>query len=192
MLNYLWAAMILIGIFYGAITGNISAIGNGALDSAKEAVSLSITLLGVISMWSGLMEIAKECGIISFASRLMSPLITFLFPDVPKNSKAREYITTNFISNILGLGWAATPAGLKAMRELSALNSSHVASNAMCTFLVINISSLQLIPVNMIAYRTQYGSTNPSAIVFPSIIATLTGTIVAIIYCKLKTSFCHK
>ncbi|MBQ6814078.1 MAG: nucleoside recognition protein [Lachnospiraceae bacterium] len=189
MLNYLWAGMILIGIVYGAFTGNLSAIGNGALESANDAVSLAITMLGVISMWTGLMEIAKECGIISSASRFMSPLIRFLFPDVPKDSKASEYITTNFIANIFGLGWAATPAGLKAMEELSKLNKSDAASNAMCTFLVINISSLQLIPVNMIAYRTEYGSANPSAILFPALIATSVGTIVAILYCKIKNRF---
>lgn len=188
MLNLLWAGMILVGICYGGFTGNMAAIGNGALESAREAVSLSITLLGVISMWTGLMEIAQVSGIISGASKVMSPLIRFLFPDIPKDSKASEYITTNFIANIFGLGWAATPAGLKAMEELAKISKSPVASNAMCTFLVINISSLQLIPVNMIAYRTQYGSTNPAAIVFPAIIATTIGTLVAIIYCKLKST----
>ena len=188
MLNFLWAGMVLIGIFYGAFTGNISAIGDGAINATKDAVSLSITMLGVISMWSGLMEIAGSCGIVSGASRLLSPFIHFLFPDIPKNHKATEYITTNIIANIFGLGWAATPAGLKAMTELSSLNNSKTASNAMCTFLVINISSLQLIPVNMIAYRAQYGSKNPSAIVFPAIIATISSTIVAIIYCKLKST----
>ena len=188
MLNFLWAGMILIGIFYGAFTGNMDALNNGALDSAKEAVSLAITLLGVVSMWSGLMEIAQTSSIISGASRFLSPVIQFLFPDVPKNHKAREYITTNIIANIFGLGWAATPAGLKAMEELADLNKSPVASNAMCTFLVINISSLQLIPVNMIAYRTQYGSTSPASIVFPAIVATLISTMVAIIYCKIKST----
>ena len=143
MLNYLWAGMILLGVCYGALTGNISAVGNGALESAREAVSLCITLLGVISMWTGLMKIAEETGIISGASRLLSPLIRFLFPDIPKDHIATRYITTNIIANIFGLGWAATPAGLKAMEELSKLNNnSKTASNAMCTFLVLNISSL--------------------------------------------------
>lgn len=193
MLNYLWAGMILLGVCYGALTGNISAVGNGALESAREAVSLCITLLGVISMWTGLMKIAEETGIISGASRLLSPLIRFLFPDIPKDHIATRYITTNIIANIFGLGWAATPAGLKAMEELSKLNNnSKTSSNAMCTFLVLNISSLQLIPVNMIAYRTQYGSANPASIVFPAIIATFISTLVAIIYCKLKTMSLHK
>lgn len=188
MLNYLWAGMILIGICYGALTGNMEALGNGALDAAGEAVSLAITMLGVISMWTGLMRIAEGCGIIQGASKLLSPIISFLFPDVPREHKAREYITTNIIANIFGLGWAATPAGLKAMEALSELNDSKTASNSMCTFLVINISSLQLIPVNMIAYRTQYGSPNPTAIVAPAIMATLFSTFIAIIYCKIKSS----
>lgn len=188
MLNYLWAGMILIGIIYGTFTGNMDALGNGALDSAKEAVSLAITLLGVVSMWTGLMRIAEKSGLISGATKVLSPFINFMFPEIPAGHKAKEYITTNIIANIFGLGWAATPAGLKAMEEMSTLNNSKIASNSMCTFLVLNISSLQLIPVNMIAYRTQYGSTNPTLIVAPAIIATILSTIVAIIYCKLKTS----
>lgn len=187
MLNYLWAGMILIGVCYGALTGNMTELGDGALNAAGEAVSLAITLLGIVSMWTGLMKIAENCGIIASASKLLSPVIHFLFPDIPKGHKASEYITTNIIANIFGLGWAATPAGLKAMDELAELNDhSPKASNAMCTFLVLNISSLQLIPVNMIAYRTQYGSANPTIIVAPAIIATLFSTIVAVIYCKLK------
>lgn len=188
MLNYLWAGMILIGIIYGTFTGNMDALGNGALDSAKEAVSLAITLLGVVSMWTGLMRIAEKSGLISGATKVLSPFINFMFPEIPAGHKAKEYITTNIIANIFGLGWAATPAGLKAMEEMSTLNNSKIASNSMCTFLVLNISSLQLIPINMIAYRTQYGSTNPTLIVAPAIIATIFSTIVAIIYCKLKTS----
>lgn len=188
MLNYLWAGMILIGIVYGALTGNMDALGNGALDAAKEAVSLAITLLGVVSMWTGLMRIAEKAGLIAGATRFLSPFINFMFPEIPTGHKAKEYITTNIIANIFGLGWAATPAGLKAMEEMSTLNNSKTASNSMCTFLVLNVSSLQLIPVNMIAYRTQYGSANPTLIVAPAILATIFSTIIAIIYCKLKTT----
>ncbi len=188
MLNYLWAGMILIGVVYGALTGNMEALGDGALDAAGEAVSLAVTLLGVVSMWTGLMRIAEKSGLIAGATRVLSPFINFMFPDIPDGHRAKEYITTNIIANIFGLGWAATPAGLKAMEELSTLNNSERASNSMCTFLVLNISSLQLIPVNMIAYRTQYGSTNPTLIVAPAILATIFSTIVAIIYCKLKTT----
>ncbi len=188
MLNYLWAGMILIGVVYGALTGNMDALGDGALDAAGEAVSLAVTLLGVVSMWTGLMRIAEKSGLIAGATRVLSPFINFMFPDIPDGHRAKEYITTNIIANIFGLGWAATPAGLKAMEELATLNDSERASDSMCTFLVLNISSLQLIPVNMIAYRTQYGSTNPTLIVAPAILATIFSTIVAIIYCKLKTT----
>lgn len=193
MLNYLWAAMIIIGIVYGSITGNIEVVGNAAIDSGKDAVSLCITMLGVVTMWTGIMKIATNCGIIATASRKLSPFITFLFPRLPKNHIVRESITTNFIANIFGLGWAATPAGLKAMKELAALNdngdnkSYKWASDEMCTFLVINISSLQLIPINVIAYRSQYGSVNPTGIIVPAIIATTISTAVGIIFCKIMS-----
>lgn len=193
LLNYLWAAMIIIGIVYGSITGNIEVVGNAAIDSGKDAVSLCITMLGVVTMWTGIMKIATNCGIIAAASRKLSPFITFLFPRLPKNHIVRESITTNFIANIFGLGWAATPAGLKAMKELAVLNdngdnkSYKWASDEMCTFLVINISSLQLIPINIIAYRSQYGSVNPTGIIVPAIIATTISTAVGIIFCKIMS-----
>lgn len=184
--------MILIGILYGAFTGNISEVSNGFLTSSKEAVTLCITMLGVLSFWSGIMEIGKRAGIIRQMTKLIMPFVNFLFPDIPKNHESREYITTNIIANILGLGWAATPPGLKAMESLSKLNEEkngrekvHISSDEMCTFLVINISSLQIIPMNIIAYRSQYGSINPTSIVVPAIIATSASTMAAIIFCKL-------
>lgn len=185
MLNYIWAFMILVGILYGSVTGNISAVGNGILDSAKEAVSLCVTMLGVMALWTGIMEIANESGLIRAATNRIIPIIRGLFPELPKEHKAWNYISLNIIANILGLGWAATPAGLKAMEELQSLNRSDVASDSMCTFLIINISSLQLIPVNIIAYRSQYGSVNPAAIVGPGIVATAVSTLAAVIYCKV-------
>lgn len=198
MLNYLWAGMIGIGIFCAAFTGRIPEITNAALDSSKEAVSLCITMMGVMSFWVGMMEIASEAGLVGSMSRRMRPLIRFLFPAVPKNHPSIEHITTNIIANVLGLGWAATPAGLKAMEGLERLEEERrqgklpgpvrrpgIASNEMCTFLIINISSLQLIPVNVIAYRSQYGSVNPAAIVGPGIIATAVSTVAAVVYCKI-------
>ncbi len=198
MLNYLWAGMILVGIIYAALTGNIAEVTNAALDSSKEAIALCITMMGVMSFWVGLMEIAQEAGIIRGMSRRMRPLMRFLFPSLPADHGAQEHITTNIIANVLGLGWAATPAGLKAMEELSKLEDDRrkgklpgpvrkkgVASNEMCTFLIINISSLQLIPVNVIAYRSQYGSVNPTAIVGAGIVATAVSTVAAVIYCKI-------
>lgn len=185
MLNYLWGCMILIGVVYAALTGNIDSVTSGALDGAKDAVSLCITMLGVMAFWCGLMEIVEKSGLIDKCKCGVAPLISWLFPNVPRQSRAFSYITTNMISNFLGLGWAATPAGIRAMQELSELNGHNsVASCDMCTFLVINISSIQLIPVNIIAYRSQYGSANPTSILFPSIIATTCSTFVAVIFCR--------
>ena len=155
MLNYLWAGMIIIGIIYGAFTGKMPDITNAALDSAKDAVTLCITMVGVMAFWMGIMEIASRAGIIEMASKKMRPLIRFLFPDIPKEHQANQYITTNFIANFLGLGWAATPAGLQGMQALAELEQERrmkrapgkarkpgVASNEMCTFLIMNISSV--------------------------------------------------
>lgn len=191
MLNYIWAAMIFIGILYGAINGTMKEITEAALQSAGEAVSLCISMAGIMAFWVGLMEIAEKSGLIRRLTELLSPFISFMFPRIPKEHKARDYISTNIIANILGLGWACTPAGLKVMEELHKLeeergNNSHFASNEMCTFLILNISSLQLIPVNMIAYRQQYGSVNPAGIIGPAIVATFISTAVAVIYCKIK------
>lgn len=186
MLNYLWAAMILIGIIFGTFNGKLPEITNAALDSSKEAVTLCITMTGVMSFWVGLMKIAEKAGVIKTVSKVIQPFVNFLFPRIPKGHKANEYITTNLIANFLGLGWAATPAGLQAMEKLGELNGHQkTASREMCTFLIINISSLQLIPINMIAYRSQYGSANPTAIVGPAIIATSISTLAGIVFCKI-------
>ena len=186
MLNSLWEGMILIGIIFAAFTGRIPEITDAALDSSKEAVTLCITMIGVMAFWMGLMEIASKAGMIEKGAKMLKPFVRFLFPEVPEGHKAGEHITTNIIANFLGLGWAATPAGLKAMEELGKLNhGSPVASNAMCNFLILNISSLQLIPVNVIAFRSQYGSVNPTVIVGAGIVATAISTGVAIIFCKI-------
>ncbi len=226
MLNYIWAFMILVGVLFGAVTGKMEAVTNAAIDSAGEAVSLCVTMLGVMALWVGLMEIARNSGLIAKMTRGIQPFISFMFPKIPQGHAAREYISTNIIANVMGLGWACTPAGLKAMEELAKLEeergtpgyvsagegifadgkkkgnktgksgvelpvvangkSGRVASNEMCTFLILNISSLQLIPVNMIAYRSQYGSVNPAGIIAPAIVATFVSTAVAVVYCKVK------
>ncbi len=192
MLNLLWGLMILAGIVTGIVTNNIEATGSGSLEAAKEAVELCFTMLSVMSLWMGLMEIAKESGMIAGLTKKLLPMIHFLFPGVPKNHAANEYIASNMIANLLGLGWAATPVGLKAMKELETVRKEQAASSGkkdrhrasadMCTFLIINISSLQLIPVNIIAYRSQYGSANPSAIIMPAIAATTISTIAGILF----------
>lgn len=185
-MNYLWGGMIVIGVIFGAVHGGFGLITEAAVSSSKEAVNLAIAMAGVIAMWTGLMEIAQETGILAACTKKLRPLLKLLFPGLPQESRANELIATNFIANIFGLGWAATPAGLEAMQELQLLSGEKkgVASREMCTFLVLNISSLQLIPVNMIAYRSQYGSVNPAAIVGPGIVATFVSTLTALILCK--------
>lgn len=199
MLNYIWAGMILIGMVYAAFHGTMAEVGEAAINSAREAVNLCITMLGVIGLWLGVMEIARQSGIMERMTKRMRPVLRFLFPDIPEGHPCLESISINLISNMLGLGWAATPAGLRAMEELAELERERripayqgkekgmlrAASNEMCTFLVLNISSLQLIPVNVIAYRSQYGSVNPTAIVGPGLAATLFSSAVAVLFCKL-------
>ena len=205
MLNYIWAFMILVGVLYAAFTGRMDVVTEAALNSAQEAVNLCITMAGVMALWMGLMKIAEKSGLITGLASGIQPFLTFVFPRIPKNHESRKYIATNFIANILGLGWACTPAGLKAMEslakleeergneeyreshdaEIEKLNRPRRASNEMCTFLILNTSSLQLIPVNMIVYRTQYGSANPAAVIAPAIVATLFSTIIAILFCKM-------
>ena len=204
MLNYIWASMIVLGILFGAVNGNMEEITEAALDSAGEAVSLCIAMAGIMAFWVGLMEVAQSSGLITRLTDMLSPFISFMFPGLPKGHRAKGYISMNIIANVLGLGWAATPAGLKAMEELAKLEAERgnpaylddgkgivgkrerIASNEMCTFLILNISSLQLIPVNMIAYRSQYGSVNPAGIIAPAIVATFVSTLTAVVYCKGK------
>lgn len=201
MMNYIWGGMLIVGIVYGVLTGNMQAVTDAVITSSKEAVTLGISMLGIVAFWNGLMEVAAEAGVIRGLTRAITPVMRFLFPKIPKGHPAMDSMATNFVANILGLGWAATPAGLRAMVDLEALerergnpeyvtdsgNSNNTsllrsASDEMCTFLVMNISSLQLIPVNIIAYRSQYGSTNPAGIIAPAIIATMVSSIAAVIF----------
>ncbi|MEQ3315997.1 nucleoside recognition protein [Enterocloster clostridioformis] len=229
MLNYLWAGMTLTGILWGALHGQMTAVTDGAIQASKEAVTLCITMLGVMTLWTGVLEIGHRSGLVDQLAGRMGPILTFLFPRLDPDGEARKQISVNMIANILGLGWAATPAGLKAMEELkkveeerrkggaagrkdtpgqedtagrkdtpgqeetagqrAAARQAGTASNEMCTFLIINISSLQLIPMNMIAYRSQYGSVNPTAIVGPALAATFISTVVAVIFCRVMGVF---
>lgn len=194
-MNYLWGGMLIVGIIYGALTGNLNEVTNGAINASKEAVNLAVALLGVTAMWSGLMEIASGAGIIDWLTRKIRPILRFLFPRITDGHPALEAISVNMIANFFGLGAAATPAGLRAMEELEGLEEERrkkgcgvprgTANREMCTFLIVNISSLQLIPVNVIAYRGQYGSVNPTAIVGPAIAATAVSTLAGVVFCKV-------
>lgn len=185
MLNYIWSFMIIFAVLFTGFAGGMNAITTSALNGAEEAVTICIKMCGIVAMWMGIMRIAEKSKLIDLLTLKMTPLLNFLFPSIPVNHPARKYIATNFIANFLGLGWAATPPGLKAMIELQKLNKEKSrATYAMCMFLVINISSIQLIPIEIISYRTIYGSTNPTEIIVPSMIATTFSTLVAIIFCK--------
>lgn len=192
MLNFLWAGMIVLGIVWGMITGQTAAVNDALIEGGKAAVELCIGMAGVVGAWCGLMEIARRSGIEAALSKCLHPVVRFLFPRIPEGHPAMNAICLNLTANILGLGWAATPAGLVAMKELKKLEVElsdwkDTASDEMCTFLVINISSLQLIPVNMIAYRSSCGSAAPAAIVGPGILATLASTAAAILICLINT-----
>jgi spore maturation protein A len=183
MLNYLWGFMIVLGVTIGVITGRIGDVSKATINSSKEAVALCITMLGIMAMWTGIMQVAKKCGLVAAFTRALRPVIRFLYPDIPKDHIVNEHIAANMIANILGLGWAATPMGLMAMKELKELNhNSEVASCDMCTLLIVNISSLQLIPVNIIAYRSQYGSVNPAEILGAGLVATICSTCVGVTF----------
>lgn len=193
MLNYLWGFMIVIGIIVGVFSGDIDKVSVASINSAKEAITLCIAMLGVMSLWTGIMQVAKSAGLTASFTKALRPLIRLLFPDLPQDHIVNEYIASNMIANILGLGWAATPMGLKAMEELSKLNKkSETASCDMCTFLIINISSLQLIPVNIIAYRSQYGSVSPTEILGAGLIATTIATCSGIIFSIIARKLSNK
>ena len=193
-MNYLWGSMILIGIIYGTVTGHLEEVSEAAIQSSKEAVSLCVVMAGVTALWVGMMRIAEKSGLLEAMEQRMQPVLNFLFPEIPGNHPSRKSIATNLLANVLGLGWAATPAGLKAMEELAEERRRKkqravpigAASNEMCDFLILNISSLQLIPVSIIAFRTEYGSVAPTAIVGPAILATAVSTGIAIFYIKIR------
>ena len=186
MLNYLWSGMIIIGVLWAIAGGRADAAAQSFVEGGRAAVSLALTMAGIMAFWSGIMKIAEESGVIRGLTRLMVPLNKFLFPNLPPDGKAMKWICTNFAANFFGLGWAATPAGIEAMKELQRLNGNKTsASDEMCMFLIINISSVQLISVNIMAYRSQYMSQNPWEVTLPTILATAASTAAGIIAAKL-------
>lgn len=186
MLNVIWGFFLIGGILTGAFLGRMDLVTNAVIDGGRNAVELAFTMAGVVAVWSGILKIAEKGGMIDALAEKMEPFLDFLFPEVPRGHAARRYISANFAANFLGLGWAATPAGLLAMEELAKLNGkTGRASNAMCMFLVVNMSSLQLVTVNILAYRAEYGSAAPAEIVGAGIAATLGTTLVGILLAKI-------
>lgn len=185
MLNVIWLGMILVSVIVGIIEGRIDEVVHAVTDSAKLGFELALGLTGIMTLWLGIMAIATESGLVSILGNVLKPILKRLFPDVPVDHPAMGAMVMNIAANMLGLANAATPFGLQAMKELQALNGQvKVASNSMCTFLAINTSSVQLIPATAIAFLAANGSTNPSSVIFSSLIATSVSTIVALVAVK--------
>ena len=187
MLNGIWGFFIIGGILTGAFLGRMNFVTQAVITGGRSAIELAFAMAGVVAVWSGILKIAEKGGMIDALAEKMTPLMDFLFPSVPRTHKARKYIATNFAANFLGLGWAATPAGLLAMKELQKLNREEkgTASSAMCMFLTVNMTSLQLVTVNILAFRSEYGSHNPAEIVGVGILATLITTLVGTLTAKV-------
>ena len=186
MLNILWPIFILVSFIYGIVGGNIAEINQSIFDSATSAVELSITFFGTICLWNGIMKIAQETTFVTKLTKLLKPMVDFLFPESKNNEKVKQEISMNMIANILGLGNAATPLGLKAMKTLQKENpKKDTISNSMAMFIVINTASLQLIPTTVIAIRASLGSSNPTQIILPVWGATILAAVSAVITTKI-------
>lgn len=185
MVHFIWAGLACFGIIYALFNGTMAEVNEAIFTSAQEAVQLVIGLTSILVFWLGIMKIAEKANVLSALSRFFKPFIARLFPDLPKNHPVMGYITSNFIANLFGLGNAATPLGLKAMKEMKQLEQSDVASRSMITFLVINTAGLTLIPTTVIALRIQYGSIAPTETVAATIIVSGITTFIAIIIDRL-------
>lgn len=185
MVNLIWLFFIVAGFAVAAFQGNIEVVTQAAFDGAKSGVTVCFGLISVMVFWLGMMRIAEDAGLLQKLAAFLSPFVRFLFPSVPKDHPALGYIMSNMSANILGLGNAATPMGIKAMQELQLLNpDKEVASPAMCTLLALNTASITLIPTTLIAIRMNYNSVNPAEIVGTTLMATCVSTLAAILVDK--------
>lgn len=185
MLNVIWPVFIIISFVYAILVGNVEEVNKSIFDSAGSAVELSITFLGTMCLWNGIMKIVQETSLMSKLTKLLNPIMKFLFPELRKNSPAKSEISMNIIANILGLGNAATPLGIRAMNELQKENvKKDTLSNSMIMFIVLNTASLQLIPTTVIAIRTSLGSENPSLVIVPVWIVTILAAVTAVFVTK--------
>ncbi|WP_226579476.1 nucleoside recognition domain-containing protein [Halobacillus litoralis] len=181
MVNLIWALLAVIGIVYAGINGTMEEVNKAIFSTLDEAIMITISLAGVLVFWLGLMKIAEEAGLLAGLSRLFRPVVKKIFPDIPDGHPAMGYILSNMTANVFGLGNAATPMGLKAMKELKNLSGSDKASRSMITLLAINTSSLTIVPTTVIAIRLKYESTDPTAIVGATIVATMISTCAALL-----------
>ena len=190
MMNYIWFGLMAVALVVAAVNGTAEAVTKGAVESATSAVQIAIGLVGIMTLWLGMMRVAEAAGLVSLVGRALSPLLRWLFPDVPPGHPAAGAIVLAVAANVLGLNNAATPLGIKAMEELQTLNpDKETATNAMVTLMAVTTSGVQLIPATMIGVLLAAGSTNPTAIIAPSIVATFIGTIAAVIAARVLQRF---
>lgn len=193
MLNLVWPIFIIISFSYAIFTGNLANLNTSIFESVESAVNLTITMLGTMCLWSGIINVAVNTNIMKLINKLLKPIIRFLFPEIKENRKAQDEISMNMIANILGLGNAATPLGLKAMETLQKENNNKIElSNSMIMLIVLNTASIQLIPTTIIAIRTSLGSENPTSIIFPVWVATICAGITGITVTKLLIKHANK
>ncbi len=186
MLNIIWPIFIIISYIYAIFTGKVSQINNSVFDSCESAVQLSITFLGTMCLWSGIMQIAKKTTLIDKLTNFLNPIMKILFPDIKKDDPVHKEISMNMVANMLGLGNAATPLGLKAMKTMQKENpKKDTLTNSMAMFIIINTASIQIIPTTVIAIRSSLGSNNPTSIIIPVWIATICAAIAGIITAKI-------
>lgn len=192
MINIIWLFLLIGSVAVGLVTSNLNAIANSVATSASEAFRISLGLTGVMCLWLGMMKIAEKSGLVEKFSSLISPLLQYIFPDIPKGHRALGSISMNFVANMLGLSNAATPLGIKAMKDLQSLNEGrNVASDSMCMFLALNTSSLQLIPAGAIALLAAGGSSNPTIVTFPALLATTASTLAGFFAARMMSRFTH-
>lgn len=193
MLNIVWPFFIIISFSYAIFFGNLESLNSSIFESTESVIQLCLSLLGTICLWNGIMKIASETNMINKLSNILKPIIQFLFPELKNNKKIQKQISMNMIANILGLGNAATPLGLKAMKSMQEENANkEELSNSMMMFIVINTASIQIIPTTVIAIRNSLESNNPTSIVFPVWIATICAAISAVISTKILIKFTKK
>ena len=193
MLNLVWPIFIIISFSYAIFTGNLANLNTSIFESVESAVNLTITMLGTMCLWSGIINVAVNTNIMNLINKLLKPIIRFLFPEIKENRKAQDEISMNMIANILGLGNAATPLGLKAMETLQKENKNKKQlSNSMIMLIVLNTASIQLIPTTIIAIRTSLESENPTSIIFPVWVATICAGITGITVTKLLIKHANK
>jgi len=185
MLNKIWPLFIIVSFAYSIYSGNIFNINNAIFDSAEKTVDLCLTMFGTLCLWNGIMKIAVKTSLIDKLTRILKPVISFIFPEVKNDEKINKEISMNMVANILGLGNAATPLGLKAMDSMQKINKDKSRlSDSMAMFILVNTASLQIIPTTVIAIRSSLNSENPTKIIFAVWVATITAFATAIILGK--------